>query len=387
MKRPSVLAKLALPILVCAALVYGFSLWRWYRSRSIRRHFDRAEAFVRLKKGPDAEAEWKALLREDPRNAAAYELLGEYYISRQDWTAGAGAFCALARVAPGKPHVQCRLAACLLRMDDQKDAFQTAEAELKRDPNCVAALGLLTSLMAQRPNTEPKRHLEYLRRLAKLLPDDLTVLRSYAETLTNEYLYDELRPVLARILRLNPNDVQALNLRGLADLARTDQPQGARDAIATYQTSLRLASNNPGAQFGLGRAYLGTGEPRKAVAALEEAARGLPNVARVHKQLADAYRAANQPEKARQARARFLELQRMGADERRLTVRCIAYPADPRYPRQLGELYLRLGVPNRAAFYLRKANEIKPADPGLHALLARAQAAARMTASAAGVVR
>ncbi|HZO88989.1 MAG TPA: tetratricopeptide repeat protein [Chthonomonadaceae bacterium] len=388
MKRSSLLAKLAFPVLLGALIVCSISGWKWFRSASARRHFARAETFVRQRNGPAAEAEWKAIVRDDPKNAAAYELLGEYYMSRHNWPAGADAFRALAKADPHKPHVQCRLAACLLRMDDQKDAFQTAEAELKRDPNCVAALGLISSLMRQRPNTEQKRQLEYLRRLARLVPDDITVQRMYAEALTDQYLYDELRPVVAQILRLNPNDAHAYNLLGLADLARADQSQGARDAIKDYQTSLRFAPVNAGAHFGLGRAYMRIGEPQKAVAEMEEAARGLPDVARIHKELADAYRITGQRRKAEQAQARFLALERLAGEERILAVRCIAYPNDPRYPRRLGELYLRRGEPTRALYYLTKANQIKPGDPQLQALLARSQeAATRMTASAGQFMR
>lgn len=382
MKSQSLLTKLAFPLLLGALIICGVSAFRWYRSGSARRHFERAEEFVHLRKGPEAEAEWTAIVRDDPRNVAAWELLGEYYMSRHDWRAGADAFRALAKADPAKPHVQCRLAACLLRMDDQPHAFETAEGELKKDPNCVAALGLITSLMAQRPNTEPKRRLEYQRRLAKLLPDDLTAQRMLAETLTNEYLYDELRTVVAQILRLNPKDAQAHNLLGLADLSRADQPQGARDALKEYQTSLLLAPVNPGAHFGIGRAYLRLGQPDKAVPELEEAVHAMPNVARFYKELGDAYRAAGISDRAAKAQARFLALQKLGAEERKLSVRCIAYPNDPAYPRRLGELYAQLGDPSRALFYLRKADQIKPGDPAVRTLIARLEQADAVSISA-----
>ncbi len=388
MKRKSLLAKAAVPILACALLICGVSAFRWVRVGAIRRHFDRAEAFVRQQRGPEAEAEWKAVLQADPHNTAAYELLGEYYMSRHNWPAGADAFRKLAKADPHKPHVQCRLAACLLRMDDQQGAFQTAQAELRKDPDCVAALGLVTSLMAQRPNSEQKQQLEYLRRLARLIPDDMMVQHEYAEALSNQYLYDELRPVLTQILRRNPNDVEAYNLLGFADLARADQPQGAQAAIQDFQTSLRLASANSGAHFGLGRAYLRAGEPLNAVAELEQAAKRLPEVARVHKELADAYRAAHQPAKAAREQARSVALLHLAGDERMLMVRCIAYPNDPNYPRRLGELYVRLGDPSRALYYLNKAKHLTPGDPKLEALIAKVQeTAVHETASASPYLR
>lgn len=388
MKRSSVLSRLSLPILACALLVCGASAFRWMRASALREHFNRAEAFVGQRRGPEAEAEWKAVLRDDPKNAAAWELLGEYYMSRHQWPAGADAFRKLAQADPKKPHVQCRLAACLLRMDDQLAAFETAKGELRHDPNCVAALGLVTSLMAQRPGTEQKQLLEYQRQLAKLIPNDPSIQRMLAETLTDQYLFDELRPVVAQMLKLNPQDAEAYNLLGFADLARADQPQGAQAAIEDFQNSLQRADNNSGAHFGLGRAYLIVGPPQKAVTELEQAARQLPGVARVQKELVNAYRAANQPQQAMQAQVRLAALQKLSGEERILSVRCIAYPKDPDYPRRLGELYLKVGEPSRAIFYLTKAKQLRPDDPQIASLLATANATAlRQTASNNGFVR
>ncbi|HLK57638.1 MAG TPA: tetratricopeptide repeat protein [Chthonomonadaceae bacterium] len=374
--RRSFLARLAWPILLLALIVCSLSGVRWYRSYAVRRHFERADDFVNQRKGPQAEAEWQAVLHQEPNNTAALELLGEYYMSRQNWPAGADAFRRLGQVAPKMPHVQCRLAACLLRMDDQKQAFQVAEAELKRDPNCVAALGLVTTLMAQRPGTEQKQQMEYLRRLARLTPDDPMVLRMLAEQLSSQYKYEELRPVLAHMIRIDARDAEAYNLLGFADLARPDQPLGAQDAIRDFQISLQCASANSGAHFGLGRAYRLLGDAPNAVLHLEEAAHGLPMVARVQQELAVAYRLNHDREKAESAQARFIALERQAGDERMLIVRCTAFPDDPSYPRRLGQLYLKLGDPSRALYYLSHAQQMRPQDAELATLVATATEAA-----------
>ena len=376
--------KLAYLILAAAILVCGGSAFSWWRSGETRRHFERAEAFVNAADGPKAEAEWKAALASDPKNVAAQELLAEYYFSRQNWPAGAKAFQQWHQLAPDAKHVLCKLAACQLRMDDQKAAFDTAQAEIKRDPDCVAALGLAASLMAQRPGMEARQQLNYLRRLVRLQPDDPDIERMYAETLTDQFMYDELRPVAAKLLLLRPGDAQAYNLLGLADLARADQPQGATDALINFQNSLKSASANAGAHFGLGRAYLALNRPADAVKELENAAQSLPNLSRVHKELATAYRLSGQREKANAAQERFLFLNRLGSEQRVLTVRCAAFPNDPIYPKQLGELSLRLGDPLKALYYLKRANELKPGDSQVTQRIARAAADAADPNLAAG---
>ncbi|GAB4452901.1 MAG: hypothetical protein OHK0029_04730 [Armatimonadaceae bacterium] len=375
MKRSTVATRVAIPVFVVAAIVCGISGYRWLSDARIRGHFARAEKFVEQRKGPEAEAEWKAVLKEDPRNTVAQELLAEYYLSHQDWQLAADAFQTLGKMDPKQPHVLCRQAAAMLRMDDQKGAFELAEKEIQRDPKCVAALGLVASLMAQRPGTDQKKQLNYLRQLAELLPDDLDVQRMYAEALTNQYRYDELRPVLDNMLRLSPTDAQAHNLYGFADLARADQPQGAQEAVARFQKSLEVAPDNPGAHFGLGRAYLQLGKATEAVQELERAARDLPGMARVHKELVSAYRAAGQKDKAATAQKRFLELQSLMSEERVLIVRCVAYPQNADYPRRLGQLYLKIGDPIRAVYYFRQAAERKPGDATIQTLLVQAEEA------------
>lgn len=371
MKTPLVVSRLIPFLLLTAVVLCGVSLFRWQSTANFRAHLDRAEEAVRQHKGQAAEAEWLAARKLDPKNADVSELLGEYYISSGQWARGAEAFRTLGRLDPKRPHVLCRLAACLLRIDDQKDAFATAQEELKRDPNCVPALGLVTALMGMRPSTEQKQLLTYLRRFAHLLPDDSYVLHQFAELLANQYLYDELRPVIAKLLKLNSGDAESYNLLGFADLARADQPDGARSALDDFKRSLRLAPANGGAYYGIGRAYLRLNDPKQAVAALEQAAHLLPAIARIQTELANAYRAAGMPRQAEEVNARALALQRQGSEERRLIVRCIAYPKDPAYPRQLGELYLKLGERNQARYYLGKADQIKPGDPATRGLIAR----------------
>lgn len=359
----------------------------WIRTSETRRHFEQAEVYVGRKDGPRAEAEWLAIVRDDSTNILAQELLAEYYLSHQDWKKGAQQFAVLHALAPNKEHLLCKMAACQIRADDQPAALTTAQREIERDPNCVAALGLVATVNSRRSGIDRKQQLAYLRRLSKLLPDDLDIQRTYAETLTDQFLYDELRPVIARLLMRNPQDVQAHNLLGLADMARSDQPQGANDAVQHFQKSLAITrttrQTNIGAHLGLGRAYLSLQRPDDAVVELEQANRIQPDFARVMTELAMAYQRTNQPQKAAALRQRLALLKREAAQAQMLRVRCITHPNNPEYPRRLAKIFLQTGDPEQALFYLDRAAKLLPNDREIQSLIPKAQRAVLSLSSGA----
>jgi len=185
----------------------------------------------------------------------------------------------------------------------------------------------------------------------------------YAEELTNEYRYEEMRPVAAKILALSPSDAEAYNLLGYADLASPKQPEGVKMAQEDFRHSLAINSANGGAHFGLGRAALRLGNAKEAVANLETALTMRPDAPRINYELSTAYRMAGQRAKADSAKDRFLAWQQVNAEHRQLQVRCIAYPKDPKFPRRLGLLLVESnGDPAEALYYLKKANELAPGD-------------------------
>lgn len=368
--------RIAYPILACALVVCAGSFLYNARQGSRQEHFARAEKFVQQKKGREAEAEWRAVLKDDPNNVPAHELLAEYYQSRDDWGRAAEAFKNLARVAPSKPHVLCRQAAAALRWGDQQAAFEVAQQEVKRDPDCVAGLGIVTAIMS-RQSGDGKQLLIYERNLARLLPDDVMVQRQLAETLTDLKQFDEARPVITKILQLVPDDIQARNLLGIADLARSDQPQGAQDALKNFEKSLELSDaarrENIGGRLGRGRSLLALGKAADAMDDLRFAAQKLPQVARVQKIFLSACRKAGFDAEAAQVQAWLSKLQKRGAERRVWVVRSATFPKDPQYPRRLGKSYLEEGEYSRASYYLTKAQELQP-DAEIAQLLKRANA-------------
>jgi len=375
-RRPAAAVRLLAVLILCALLAVAWSVRSWLHTAAIHDHLDRAEAAARTGQIQQALAEWQAAIRLDPKNPRIYEMRIQFCMDTGQWARAEEALHALQQALPQTAHIYCRLAACRLRQDDQKDALDLAKEELKHDPNCVAALGLVTSAMAMQPSADEKLRLEYLSRLCRLVPNDINFQHMYAEALTNLYRYDDLRPVVAKILQLDPRDAEAYNLLGYADLASPDQPAGLQRAEQDFQTSLALNPANGGAHFGLGRVALRQGRAKEAVAQLEEGLQMRPEAVRINFDLSQAYRMAGMPKQAEAANQRFLQWQHLSTETRRLEVRCLVYPQDPRYPRQLGLLLAQNGGdPAKAAYYLKKTLQLAPGDPAALAALRRLQPA------------
>jgi tetratricopeptide (TPR) repeat protein len=157
-------------------------------------------------------------------------------------------------------------------------------------------------------------------------------------------------------------------------LASPNQPAGVEQAVRDFKASLAINPANGGAHFGLGRAALRQGKAKEAVAELELALQMRPDAARINFELSNAYRMAGQTKQAEEARKRYVAWQRVSEQRRQLQVRCIAYPKDPQYPRQLGLLLARNnGDAGEAIYYLKKAEALAPGAPDLRAELSRLQ--------------
>ncbi len=341
-----------------AVIVHVYGSWR--RGEALQAHLDAAYQDIAVGNGPAAEQQWRSALQLSPMNAGVHDMLGEYYLDTHQWSKGAEQFRFLQAHAPMRPHIDCRLAACLFRLGDQKDAFLQAQNELKRDKDCVTALGIVTTVMTRQSGIDQDKLLVYLKRFARLQPNDLMAQHMYAEALANRYFYTELRPELDHILAIDPDDAEAYNLKGYTDLASANQPGGAVAALADFRTSIKLAPINGGAYFGLGRAYLHLDRPKPAVQALVEASKLIPHQIRILQTLSRAYLLNGQLSTASKVRDDVTVLERAAGTERTLAVKCSLYPNVAKYPRELGTLYLTMGEYNKASYYLGMASRLLP---------------------------
>lgn len=344
------------------------------RMNAVQCYIDNAYTDIERQNGPAAEQQWIEALKLDPGNRQVLSLLAQYYMDTHQWSKGIERFLVLKKLDPQRKETDAQLAACYLRLGDQKMAFQMAKEELKEDPNSVAALGIVTTVMTRQTGVNQDKLLVYLRHFAQLQPRDLLVQHMYAEALANRYLYPELRVELGHLLQIDPNDAEAYNLKGYTDLARTDQPAGAREALSDFQISESIAPDNGGAYFGMGRAYLHLNRPKQAVLMLEKADTIDPHQIRIMNTLARAYRLAGENELADKTQKICVILERTAAHERTLEVECAEYPNNSQYPLELGKLYIHMGRYHRAEYYLAIADRLHPGDRTLHEVVVHLKA-------------
>jgi tetratricopeptide (TPR) repeat protein len=375
-----IIARLLIAVLLLALAV---GAWvrvgrEWRRERPLRQHLHAAMAYAQQGMGPQVEAELKEAVRLDPNCGDAYQLLAEYYLSARSWSRARTALERLAALQPKTEHLQCRLAACSLNMGDEVSAFHQAEAEIKRDPNCVPALAtaaLLLNGMGDKP-----RALTYLRRAARLEPDDPALQYLFAESLSDSFAYREARPVLEHILQLDPNHADAYAQLGIGWIDDASAPDHLQRAETALRKSLSLNPLNADARLALGKLLVRQGKPREAIGQLDEAGRLMPNSTRPPYEMAKAYDLAGQPQQAAAMRARFLALRQLSTRVSMLEKRAAVNPTVFDYPFQLGQIELRRGDYPRATIWLRKAQALRSGDRQVAAAL---QQLSRLTAGPA----
>jgi tetratricopeptide (TPR) repeat protein len=347
----------------------------WRSARPVRQHLSAGIEFANQGMGPQAETEWKEALRLDPGCADACRLLAEYYFSARAWRQALAALQRLQALAPKEEHLNCRMAACYLNLGDEVTAFRLSEAEIRRDPNCVPSLALSSVLLNDMG--EKPRAVVYLRRLGRLQPDDPALQYMLAETLSDTFVYQEARPVLEHVIRLDPNHSDAYAQLGIGWLDDASAPDHLQRAQQALRKSLELNPMNADARLALGRLYLRQHQPHPAVPQLEEAVRLMPWSSGASMELAKAYDRDGQSAKAAAMRRRFLSVRQVSARMSALEKRTAVDPTVFDYPYELGTIALRRGDYRRAYVYLRKAQALRPRDPRVAASLAELS---RMTA-------
>ncbi len=360
-------------LLVLAAAAWAAVLLWHARSASVQHHLDAGREYVRNGEGKRAEQEWRQVVRMEPRSAVAWESLAELYASAEDWPAAARAFQELVRVDSTIPQLHGRLAVCLLRCGDERGAYREAEEELIKNPSDPSALTVAALLLSNMG--EMDREAEYLRRLAKVQPDNVPVLVLLAENLTFTHNYQAARSVLADILRQDPNNAEAYSLRGLASLDEDQSPEGLASAEADFHHSLMLDPLAPFPRLYLGRLYRRKHEPQKAIFELLQASRLMPNKIDVCFELAGAYQDAGEQDEAKTVRRQFTRLRQEADLESSLLKRCALRPDSFNDNLQLGLLALRHSDYRKAGVFLTQAASLRPADKVAMAALERVRIA------------
>jgi predicted Zn-dependent protease len=172
-------------------------------------------------------------------------------------------------------------------------------------PSPEATLIRVQVLSAQRRYRQSK---EELQKAVEAWPEDPRIRRELASLLFIAREYEAARPLLETLLRQTPDDPHLNILLGQLWL---EQRQPAK-AVPYLEKAVAGDPERLHAHAVLGRAYLDAGEAEKAVPRLEAALQADEDGS-VHFQLARAYQATGQADRARETRRAFQEFRRADA--------------------------------------------------------------------------
>ena len=257
-KRPLVLLFLTLAVGLWVA-VYA----RQAQIGRAQRHIDAGIEDVHQGQPAAAEREWRAALKLTPDNPDVWELLAQLYIDTEQWSKGTDALQHLLRLAPKRPYVYSRMAACALRSGNEVEAQRLANEELKRNPVDQASLAILAFLSGMQENADEQ--IGYLHRLLARMPNDPETLHDLAQACFEAGKYADALPVVEHLLAVKPGDGFAVVLRGAARYETDASPAASAQCEADLLKGLQINPLNAFARFTLGRVYLREGQYAKAI--------------------------------------------------------------------------------------------------------------------------
>ncbi len=362
-------------LLLTACLACG---WAWQKVQSpARRQINAGLQKMESGRGLEAAIAWREAVKLEPDNAEAWELLGDYHQSVGSWSSALEAFGHVQKIAPTTENLNARMATCALQAQNLAAARRYAEAELKRDPNDIEALGVASSVSGTQHRNDD--HLQYLQRLFKLQPQNPTVMLALALEFSNRYDYAAARPLLDKALAMEPDNSATLNAHATA-LFSDPTPENLQQAKADWEKLLALEPDNIETHRSLGRVALLQNQPRVAIEHFQALGRERPYASAHFVELAKAYRMAGQPAKAQALQNRFAALNQQNRTMQGLKDRIARAPDDLQNYLQLINLQLQsvqnggdvyelyryryenqqIGPPD---YYLAQARRLAPQDP------------------------
>jgi cytochrome c-type biogenesis protein CcmH/NrfG len=345
-------------ILGAAVLLWAAVLVRQATAARVQRHIDAGMEFVRKRQPREAEREWQAAVKLSPNNAGVWELLSELYIENEQWSSGMFALKQVLRLAPDRPYLYSRMAACALRMSQELEAQRLAQEELKRNPNDEASLTILAFLSNMQDNTE--QQIGYLQRLLVRSSDNPETLHALAQAYREAGKYAQALPVADRLVTLRPADGYGYAMRGAARFEVDASPAGLTQSETDLKKALAIEPDFAFARFALGRVYLREGHYPEAITQLEQAEQLYPDKMDVPFELATAYARAGQTAKAAEARRRFEALRQEATQVDVLQKQCALDKNNFDGFLHLGKIMLRNQDYRQAYYYLQHAVVLNP---------------------------
>jgi tetratricopeptide (TPR) repeat protein len=296
-------------------------------------HLRLAELALALGQVPEAEEQYREVLRQSPGHPRAHLGLARAALARDDPGAAAE------NLRPAADNPASRKAAARLRADLLLRAGDR--------PGAAQAQDQAAALPDDRPWPDPD-----VTDLTRHLVGEAARYRA-AERLVEERRYPEAVGLLRELVRENPASARYGLYLAFA-LRKANDPSGAEAALREV---LRHTPDSPRAHLELGIVRLGLGRRDEATASFRRAAELKPDYADALDNLAGCLRAAGDRAGAADAYRRAL----------------LCQPQSPRLHAALAELLLEGGQAAEARDHLRQAVQLDPNDERARRLLADAE--------------
>lgn len=238
------------------------------QTQNSRQIFERAEAFCRSGRLPDAAAEFRSLLSQNPDFVPALHGLGRVLLMQQKPADAVHYLGHAAKGGPKQPQVLNDYAVALI---------QSGQPDL--------AVGVF-------------------RQVLKLMPDNAEACRNLGLLLSSLRRYDEAMPVLEACVRLAPKDGAAHLLLGNTYCNLEHYPE----ALNQLAQAVQARPNDPGPWETIGAIRQRMGDAAAAVDAFEEAMKRNPNVPEVLGNMGISLGSLGRFDEARDALIRALRL-------------------------------------------------------------------------------
>ena len=241
-----------------------------------------------------AETEFNTALKVDPKSAAAYTILGNFYWSRNDLQAADRAFKAAADLASPPPAKQLRYAEFKLRTGAAPEAKKILEDINSKSPAYLpASVALMRVACAERLDDACATRVQ-----AILARDTMNYDGLFQDGLLNIQKGDAAKAVrefeyLSALYTKNPQVRYQLARAYLLLAAKSTSIAERRSAVERAENRLneavQLDPNLDPATFLLAEIKIGKGSPVAAVDLLTPVVKARPQIAQAHYLLATAY--------------------------------------------------------------------------------------------------
>jgi len=312
-----------------------------------------AYALEQQGKNVEAEAAWRAVLKQQPTNAEAYAHLGFLEARQEHYAEAVPLYRKASALDPAMPGLQMNLGLSLFKSGALKEAIVAFTPLLKNEPASSPQAARLTTLigLAHYGLGEYAEAVPDLRIAIEHDPQNLPFRLALAHSCLWSKQYQCVLDEYHEILKLNPESAEAYMLAGEA----LDEMKDNAGAVEQFRAAVKADPKEPNVHFGLGYLLWGLLKYEEAAQEFQAELANNPDHAQALTYLADTEMQLGHPDAANPLLLKALKI------DPSITLAHV----------DLGLLYSEAGRKEDALAELKLAEKLSPNDVNVHWRLAR----------------